>query len=482
MFNQKRTLNTRKTDTVTHEGGDSFTYENPRNELIGAVATTFLDDKFYESGKDRIARVTGLMDKILAEGDDEFLFKLAYTVRDEWNMRSVSQLMIGHLLEKRALTSEYSDWVASTWVRPDDMLNSVQYFLEKNGGKGKFPKALKRAVNKKLNRMSYFHFSKYLSNANKRQLNFRDLIRITHPTPKDEKQAELFKSIVKETMTGKANWRKDVSTASKEETKAVWEKAISKMGVFGVLNNLNNFEKHGISAEKKAEVIALLRNPEAIAGSRLLPFRFITAIENVKDRQYREALIDALHLAVSNVQLPQGRRILVAVDTSASMRGEPIKHGSLFGAILYNAGRNSNCDVDLVSFDTGLYEHDAFDMGTYALSQKLKATGGGTYGHLVFQYAESKKVPYDYIFILTDMQYQSLNRGRGYYGTRVDPSAKTQVINVNLQGYGRTVTPFDPSQKVYELSGISEKIFDYLEVVGDTDGVIKAIKQKKLAQ
>lgn len=510
----------RKTDTQTYEGAPAYTYEDARNELIAAVATTFLDDKFYESATDRMERVRGLIKAIASEGHYRFLWNLVKYTRDEWHLRSISHLLAGeYLLIPEVRTWKSMDGTEKTvdpvqilvdhvFIRPDDVAKIFGYWMINNTAKAntkqKMPRLLRKAVQVWFNKLSRFQASKYQARLAGKQITMKKLIKMTHPKPKDKAQSELFKEIIAESLSGDANWTKDITAVVVDEetgetlsTKDKWLKAIPKMAYMPLLMNLAAFDRAGVDP---AIVLPTLVNKEAVLKSRLLPFRFITAIDHV-ERHYKEALRTAFQMAFDNVKLPRGN-YLIAVDQSTSMTmnntgkstRDCMEDAAIFGAVVQHAANKAGDRADLVMFGSELTEHNTFDMGVVGTIAYLRrmASGGATNGYLIWEYYEAQKakgIKYDYIFIMTDMQFTSVNRGYGTgilsgYGTsRYQSGGGTPTVpkdvlifNIDLQGYKTTLTPYEKASNVKQMSGFSEKIFDYLDVIRDPQGLIQKIE------
>lgn len=494
---QKRKQQAHSKDTVTYEGGPAYSYIDARQELVAAVATTFLDDKYYESGRERLTRIRKLIRQCVIDGHAKFVYQLAVTARQEWHLRSVTHLLLGELvflpegrvdLTRRALLK--------AWVRPDDMLQTFAYWYHRNGGKkARMPRVLRNAVQDRLLKLDMFQAAKY--HGNEMEISLRDLLRMTHPDRKqvsDElRRAELgkvFDAILQNNIpTTSENWRSmQHKLINDGMPKAkVWEKVIPKMGYFAILNNLEAFRRDKV---RKKVVLERLTNAEAIRRSRLLPFRFVTALEVVEDRDYQRALKDAMMVAFENLELPVGKRFLIAVDVSGSMMGNPVRKAAQFASILwwYAKYKHDNF-VRVVLFATDLQE--IVEAGEYSfkhpydLYQEImrRATGGATYGQLVYDFAakQPKDARFDYIVFLTDMQYHNVVGHYTYYRKRAqkgnyEPPHDAFVINANLQGYDRTQTPFDSNKKILEVSNISEKLFDYLDIVLNKGSMVNSIE------
>ena len=103
-------------------------------------------------------------------------------------------------------------------------------------------------------------------------------------------------------------------------TAQVWETLIREelMGIFALVRNLRNFDQAGVSDEAAALVCAKLTDPDVIARSRMLPFRFWAAYKHTDSLRWAHALETALGLSLRNVPALPGRT-LVLVDRSPSM-------------------------------------------------------------------------------------------------------------------------------------------------------------------
>ncbi len=81
-----------KTATVNHEGAKAYTL-TPEMELYSAIATTMLNDSFYEKADDRLARIKVLMAQVNAP----FIAKLAVYARQQMNLRTAPVVLATEL-------------------------------------------------------------------------------------------------------------------------------------------------------------------------------------------------------------------------------------------------------------------------------------------------------------------------------------------------------------------------------------------------
>jgi hypothetical protein len=247
-----------------------------------------------------------------------------------------------------------------------------------------------------------------------------------------------------------------------------------------LLRNLRNIEQTGdemlIDLACKA-----LGVEKAIRNSKVLPFRFETAMGEIRNRKLIMALSHAEEIALANVPHLDGRTAVV-VDVSGSMWTPVGKSrtmtcnvlAALFAAALY---KSNDCDV--MTFDTraryvSLNPTDSLS----TISDKIaRSGGGGTDFRAIF---ETLSEAYDRIIILSDMQawvgyhapQKELKAYRRKYGS--DP----HVYSFDLAGYG---TMQFPEQKVYALAGFSEKVFDVMALLEqDRNAMVNAIEAVEL--
>lgn len=101
--------------------------------------------------------------------------------------------------------------------------------------------------------------------------------------------------------------------------KALWEALIPNMNLMALVRNLRNFDQAGVSDEVARLVMDKLESAADVKGSRILPFRFLSAYNNMSSLRWGYPLEKALDLSLANVpRLPDDTLILI--DTSGSMR------------------------------------------------------------------------------------------------------------------------------------------------------------------
>jgi 60 kDa SS-A/Ro ribonucleoprotein len=94
--------------------------------------------------------------------------------------------------------------------------------------------------------------------------------------------------------------------------------------------NLNTFARHGVfqDAALVRQVANRLRDAGEITRARVFPYQLLTAYQNCEDtvpQQLRDALQDAMELAIQNVPAMEGA-VVVCPDVSGSMKSPVTGH------------------------------------------------------------------------------------------------------------------------------------------------------------
>lgn len=469
-------FNTKTTNKVENLAGGKAFRMGDDVELIHAVLTTFLEDKFYEDGDTRALRIKHLV----AVNDPEFVAKLAYITRTEFNLRSVSTLLLGELAKNHKGDDLVMRAVKNTVTRVDDITELVSYL------DAKLPKQVKRGIRRALLKFKGYQLAKYRGEGKKVKL--VDVFNLTHPNPKfaTEAQKEAWAALMKgELKTTGQTWESVIS-ASKDK-KQDWEALVKehKLGYMALIRNLNNFIKNGVSEKVVDMVVEQLTDVEAVLKSKQLPFRFLTAYENVSgNRKLKNAISEAMDIAVSNTPEFKGNT-LIGIDSSGSMQGETFDKATIFGATLYKA----NEDADMTLYDTSIRIVDTSSRKPVIdIVQDLKdiSMGGGTETGLVFDYAtevfkRNGKI-YDRIIILSDNESWS----EGMYGSSVQArymnykkltGADPFVYAIDIAGYGtKDVT----GNKVFHLTGWSDRLLDFVGAIEKGETLVDYIKSIEL--
>jgi len=461
------TVSKPKTLTENLAGGQAYSQTNEL-ALVSMLLTSFVNDQFYKSGSTTLKDLKALSEKI---GDKEFVAKAAIYSRDKFGMRSITHGLAGELTSQLAGFEWAKSFYDKVVVRPDDMTEILAYYLANKTGKGKakFPNALKKGFAAAFDKFDGYQIAKY--KGDNKEVKLVDVVNIVHPVPTDRNK-EALNLLINGKLKNTETWEAKLSAAgqaaegeedlSKLKAEA-WGELISskKIGYFALLRNLRNIISQAPSAIDAA--CEMLVSENLIKKSRVLPFRFATAYDEISrlgsDSSVRKVLVainQALEVSLANVPKFDGET-LVVMDVSGSMSGRPSEIASLFGAIL---AKVNGCDVMTFSTDAQYKSYNPLD-SVMTIRGSFRYSGGGTNFKAIFNKANKK---YDRVIILSDMQgwmgYTTPSSEFASYKKKHD--ANPYVYSWDLAGLG---TLQFPEQNVFCLAGFSDKVFDVMKLM-----------------
>ena len=517
-FNLKKQ---RSRQTINHMGAKAYQYDE-RFELVSNMLTTFAEDSYYRSSQEGVERLVQLISKIK---DKNFVAKAVLFARKEFHMRSVSHIMAAELAPYLSGTEYARDFYEKMVVRPDDMLETVAYYKAKVNKA--IPNAMKKGFAKAFDKFDGYQLAKY--RGENKAVKLVDLVNIIHPVP-TQKNATALQQLVDGQLRNTDTWEARLTDAGSENTakKEAWEDLIlsKKLGYMALLRNLRNILKADVSEEAFAAAMRYLSDPVAVARSRQLPFRFLSAYQEIqkldeeidprwlvfeKDATNRKrqktimkAIEKAINHSIENLPLLEGETVILS-DNSGSMRGDRGGSSALSAmskrttadiANLFATMYWSRCNNTLIGLFGDrlilpkLNRHHGLFTNFNLVHSKGGKCGPGTEAGIftMFERLIEEKRQVARIVIFSDMQ---IGKGCSWYDTKgrrgsdfnklyetyrsINPSVR--VYSVDLRGYGTTVF----KDNVYKMAGWSEKIFKIMEMVEqDPNALISRIEEIRL--
>lgn len=461
------------THKTTNIAGGSAYKMTPELELVSSLLTSFLEDKFYETGKKRQLNLT----KQIQAVDPLFAAKASIYARNEFGMRSVSHVVAADIaahVKGEEWTKRYFEKIVH---RPDDMLEILALYY--GTGKKNEPAALKKGFAAALGRFDEYQLAKY--RGSNKSVKLVDVVNLVHPA-----HTEAIRKLVNDELRNADTFEAKLSKAGqtgKDNAKGqAWAELIKsgKLGYFALLRNLRNIVEEAPEVTDLA--IEQLTDGRAIRKSLVLPFRFITAAEEISKLNGQDAkkmlmgISQALDVAAENVPRFKGET-LIAVDGSSSMTSGmyhshsgtlPIEKAALFAAMLVKSSM-----ADVMLWDTAAYPVNCNPADSViSIAQRIAANAhnGGT--NIAVPFREATRA-YDRIVILTDEQswghstyYSNATTGpKELEAYRKRTGANPMVYNWDLAGHGQLAFP---ENSVATLAGWSDKVFDIMKLV-ETD-------------
>lgn len=456
------TFNTKKETgptTTNRAGGDAYE-QSPKTRLASILFTSFLKEQYYRGADEQLAEIIEIVQNL---PEKKFAAKAAIAARTQYHMRSTSHVVAAEI--GRSVKGEQwtDDFFSSIVLRPDDMLEIVALY-EQMEGLG-LPAAMRRGFSRALRRMDEYELAKY--QRSRHSWSLHDVVNLVRPEPTDAidkmMNGELESPDTWEARKTKAGQSEDEG-GSEESDEDVWADLLAedKLGYFALLRNLRNIAQE--APDSLGVALGQLTDEDRILGSKVLPFRYMTAMDAIEDadigrrakQRIMDALGDALDISVQNVPVMDGNTA-VLLDVSGSMRGRPMTIGALFAAILCKSNR-----ATLVTFDreAETVTPNLSDTTT-TIADQLRASGGGTDLQSAFFELDRE---FDRVIVLSDMQHW-IGMGSGAEGLRAyrnRTGADPIVVSFDLQGYGDMQFPED---KVVEIAGFSDQVFDLLDAM-----------------
>lgn len=452
-----------------------------------AIGSFFGESKFYK--EDFEERVRGLAGEIAIEDPDWLRGFIRWLRRDE-GIRSAPIAIALDAVKARIDAKQYGQnrqLIYAALQRGDEPAEAFAYWFTNYGKPAAM--SLKRAVADWFeNNLNEYQFLKY-GDSRYGNLSHRDLIRLVHPNPKEAYVNQLIGYIVdpehNETPSRiklqKAIFSGEIESPTPEDIKRAgitwqqwsgftgvkpdWNLLIPSMGYQALLMNLRNFEDAVIHSK---DVAARLADPVEVTRSRMFPFRFVSAYNELQTFFYMQSLEEALNHSVKNVPTLRGNT-LILVDQSGSMQQNFSKHSkmnftksaALFGITLARAAEYA----DLVFFggnpDSAYYPQFTRDYKyvDYARKPVLRLVTeesedmGGTKTRTAFE-ASYRPGSHDRIVLITDEQYN--------YGEEPRFPSDIPVYIWNLVGYkyGHGIR-----DNIHVFGGLSDKSFKLIQLL-----------------
>lgn len=499
-FNQKARDNS---ITENHAGDKAYSLSKEM-ELYSLVVTSFVANKFYESGDMRLKRLRSLVADI-SKTNPEFVAKLAVYAREKMHLRSIPLVLAVELSKVHSGDSLVSKMIYRIIQRADEITEALGYYALANEREdvkklGRLSKQIRLGIAKAFTKFDEYQFAKYNRDT---EIKFRDALFLTHPKAVDVEQQKLFDKIVSNTLEVPYTW--EVELSSGRDKKEVWEEMIDSgnLGYMAMLRNLRNMLKADVSLEHLEKVAKRLSDKEEVLHSKQLPFRFLSAHKELSEHfsKYTSLLLDSLEEAVIySVDLLKGfdfdTSVLVACDVSGSMSSQVSSRsriqmydiGLLLGMLLHYKSKAVVSGIFGDRWKTISLPKTGVLSNTDKLRGRMGEVGYSTNGFLVIKDLLDREEKIDKIMMFTDCQMW--NSGGAWEDApkgeferlwkeykKISPNSKLYLFD--LAGYG-TIPVSVKQGDVYLISGWSDKVFTMLDAYENGSTALKEIEKIEL--
>lgn len=468
----------------------------PKQKLAQYVVTGCLNGTYYASADEQLETVMELCAKI----DPEFIARLALYAREKGYMKDMPALLCAILAVRNpGLLCEVFDRVID-----NGMMLRVFVQIVRSGvtGRKSFGTLPKRLIRKWFEgRPDDQVFKASVGNAP----SLADVIKMVHPKPQTPERNALYgyllgrayeteklPVLVRAYESFKRGETLDVPKVPFEMLTALplaerdWVEIARNAPWQMTRMNLNTFERHGVfkDAELTRVIADRLRDREQILKARVFPYQLMAAYLNTGDEipfQVREALQDALEIALENVPSMNGK-VYVFPDVSGSMQSPATGHrkgatskmrcvdvAALVAAALVR--KNPGAEIVPFSDNTIPFRFNPRDP-VMTIAEKLVALpSGGTNCSAPLAELNRMNAKGD-VFVYVSDNESWIDKGKhGATATMSEwqklkyrcPDAKLACID--LQPYGTTQAP--DRGDILNVGGFSDQVFTVLSQFAD---------------
>lgn len=493
--------------TVNYESAEAFVL-TPELELYTAVATAALSDQFYESTGDKLQRICDLIEA----NEAAFVAKLAIYAREQMNLRSIPLVLTVELAKRYNGNNLVSKLTNRVVQRADEITELLSYYAianKRHGAKqlNRLSKQLQKGLTDAFNKFDEYQFAKYNRDA---KVKLKDALFLVHPKAKDEAQQALFDKIAKNELKAPYTWEVELSALGQQHYDSAelkqasfrtkWEELIfsNRVGYMATMRNLRNILEAEVSKEALDKVCECLGNEKAVANSKQLPFRFLSAYRELKQLNNGRVskVLDALEQAViySAVNIAgydDNTKVVIAADVSGSTQ-----------KAISPKSKVQNFDIGLMLAMLLQYRCENVITGMFGNAWKVinmpkknilgnvdefhrreGEVGYSTNGYLVIKDLLQQKKVVDKIMMFTDCQLWNSNSrietiaGLWNQYKQVAPNAKLYLFD--LAGYGNV--PLNVFRgDVFLIAGWSDKIFDVLAAIEKGSDALEKINSTQI--
>jgi len=479
-------------DVRNHEQAPAYVL-SPRHQLAQLAATGCLNQTFYANAETQLDTVRALAQQL----EPAFVAKTALYARQAGHMKDMPALLAATLAVRDV---ELLNQVFTRVVDNGKMLrNFVQ--IVRSGAVGR--KSLGSRPKKLVQNWLLGASEKQLLNAAVGNTpSLADVVKMVHPKPAEVWRATWFAWLI-----GKPFVEADLPPITQaferfkrgltlgvtldlpdvpfqmltalELTAAQWA-LIARAGSWQMVRqNLNTFARHGVfELEGMAEAVAAkLRDPQAVAKARVLPYQLMSAFKATGDAApavIRDALQDAMEAALANVPKFDGR-VVVCPDVSGSMSSAVTgQRGSAtssvrcidVAALVAAAVLRKNPAARVLPFEQDVVKLSLNARDSVMTNAQALASigGGGTNCSAPLALLNKERASVDLVILVSDNESWVDATRRGATQTMREWEALKQrnrearLVCIDIQPY--TTTQAAQRHDIMNVGGFSDAVFD----------------------
>lgn len=268
------------------------------------LANLLWEDIAYADGKSVSDEIATLIPRC----NPEDVANLAVECRVKQKLRHTPLFIVSEMTKYNNFRGYVKDILPKIVTRADMLCDFLAIYWKDK--KHPLANCVKKGLANAFHNFDEYQFAKYDRDA---VIKLRDVIRMVHPVPRDEKESELFKKITDRTLATPDTWEVAISaTKSDAEKTSEWTRLIenNRLGGLAFLRNMKNF----INCKVGRTVIE--NGLKHLKGSMLLPLDYIKAARNAS--QFTREIENAMLESYKHLPKLPGKTLFI-LDKSGSM-------------------------------------------------------------------------------------------------------------------------------------------------------------------
>jgi len=481
-----------QTNTVNSEGTPAYALTS-KQALAQYAATGCFGRTFYATADEQLTRVLELCDAV----DPQFIARVAVYSRTHSFMKDMPALLCAWLSARAPKLHE------AVFARVIDNARMLRTYVQilRSGvvGRKSLGTAPKRLVREWLaSRDEDVLFS---SSAGQSP-SLADIVKMVHPTPAGPKRAAFYGYMLGRSYDANAlpklvmqfekfkaggNEGQDVPDlpfmllSALPLSRADWAGIAARASWQTTRMNLNTFARHGVFEAHGLthRIAARLRDAHEITRARVFPYQLLTAYQNCDaavPKEVRDALQDALELAIANVPSIDGK-VVVCPDVSGSMKSPVTGHraGSTtsvrcidVAALVAAAVLRKNRSATILPFEQAVIPVDLNSRDSVMTNAEKLASigGGGTNCSAPVRLLNQQKAKADLVIFVSDNE-SWVDQGRGRGTALLAEWAEFRQRNPQARMVCLDVQPNQTTQAVerediLNIGGFSDQVFEVI--------------------
>jgi 60 kDa SS-A/Ro ribonucleoprotein len=484
-----------KADALNEAGGLAYRL-TPQQALAQYASTGCLSQTYYATAEDQLAQILSLCENV----PTDFIARTALHSRQSGFMKDVPALLCAVLAVR---DGERLELIFDRVIDDGKMLrNFVQILRSGVTGRKSLGSLPKRLVRRWFETRS----DEVIFRSNVGQSpSLADIVKMVHPRPATKSREALYGYLIGRAHDAAAlpqivrefeAWKTTLSGNPPEVpfqmltglplTSEQWQ-AIARRAPWQMTRmNLNTFARHGVfeSVEITALVAERLRNEAQVRRAKVFPYQLMAAFQNAGasvPHEVKEALQDAMEIAVSNVPAVNGK-VIVAPDVSGSMQSSVtgFRKGATsrvrcidVAALVAAAILRRNKDAEVLPFESNVVRVSLNPRDSVMTNaQKLASLpAGGTNCSAVLLDLNARKVKADLVIYVSDNESWMDTPYHGRFGgsaTRTmqewmkfktrNPQAR--LVCLDIQPYATTQA--SERGDILNIGGFSDSVFNVI--------------------